>query len=520
MSQHEKLFDLILLGSGENGKEIIQGLEEQGKRVLYINLQPELIASMSVQVPYEYTSDERNEDKQPFKILAHTQTLNTSTYELRTYMFQAKQHEESLEVSSMKDQEVQSKEIEQAQPTKFESTVLKSEKEKHEINHVSKTEENNSLHKEENLEKVLQAFDEVLEVEEPTEKMKEEVVVPKKVMDEVNHSHRETASTEVNDSSIEQKIQPFILSEPNKDTTDSNNEKTLDILKARELSLRKKLFRRKNQVDSDNSSSFNQAFSSTLEVKPETEESKSPKSTDTNIASEPVESLDEQPIQKSIQEETDTNGHEHSSESLTYSSEYDREVKLRKKFLGRSRHSLSYSELEQQEEEAIQGNNEDITKQTESRERLTVEKQEEISPESLSLESFTSRRRSRAKKKNRLFANIVNRPPQARDNPPSSTPVTEANNQQSKPLASDYFPQSEDEIIDMADFNYNSELNTNSSPTLKRDTIEFEDAYGYNQWEEFFTPFSHSSRKRQEMNKIEKRKIALRGLHNLINNLG
>jgi hypothetical protein len=57
--------------------------------------------------------------------------------------------------------------------------------------------------------------------------------------------------------------------------------------------------------------------------------------------------------------------------------------------------------------------------------------------------------------------------------------------------------------------------------TLKKDDIELEDAYGgYNSWEEFLTPFSEGTRKRQELDKVEKRKIALRGLHNLINNLG
>ncbi len=56
---------------------------------------------------------------------------------------------------------------------------------------------------------------------------------------------------------------------------------------------------------------------------------------------------------------------------------------------------------------------------------------------------------------------------------------------------------------------------------LKRDEIELEDAYGdYSSWEEIMTPYSQSNRKRQEIDKIEKRKIALRGLHNLINNLG
>ncbi|MDN4592554.1 FAD-dependent oxidoreductase [Polycladomyces subterraneus] len=54
---------------------------------------------------------------------------------------------------------------------------------------------------------------------------------------------------------------------------------------------------------------------------------------------------------------------------------------------------------------------------------------------------------------------------------------------------------------------------------LKRDSIDFEDAYGYSSWDDLFTPFSNSS-KRQEFQQIEKRKLALRGLHNLINNLG
>lgn len=63
--------------------------------------------------------------------------------------------------------------------------------------------------------------------------------------------------------------------------------------------------------------------------------------------------------------------------------------------------------------------------------------------------------------------------------------------------------------------------NDDSETSLKRDEIELEDAYGdYSSWEEIMTPYSQNNRKRQEIDKIEKRKIALRGLHNLINNLG
>jgi hypothetical protein len=128
-------------------------------------------------------------------------------------------------------------------------------------------------------------------------------------------------------------------------------------------------------------------------------------------------------------------------------------------------------------------------------------------PSVFPLETFGSRRRSRAQKKSRIFANIESisepisypNPAPEKKEPPQSvqTPKTET------------FPENDPEEI--------------KSPTneLKRDNIEFEDAYGgYSSWEEFLTQFSHGNRKRQEMDKLEKRKIALRGLHNLINNLG
>lgn len=50
---------------------------------------------------------------------------------------------------------------------------------------------------------------------------------------------------------------------------------------------------------------------------------------------------------------------------------------------------------------------------------------------------------------------------------------------------------------------------------LKRDNIDIEDPYGQS-YEDFMEPFRSSSPDHQ----LEKRKLALRGLHNLINNLG
>jgi hypothetical protein len=56
---------------------------------------------------------------------------------------------------------------------------------------------------------------------------------------------------------------------------------------------------------------------------------------------------------------------------------------------------------------------------------------------------------------------------------------------------------------------------SDSGDTLKRDTIELEDPYGYDSYEDFLTPFANA-----ELEKLEKRKLALRGLHKLIKNLG
>lgn len=133
-------------------------------------------------------------------------------------------------------------------------------------------------------------------------------------------------------------------------------------------------------------------------------------------------------------------------------------------------------------------------------------KRSEVTP----IEPFTSRRRSRANKKSRLFANIepFKEPTLSKEAVSKSTEASETIQPPKKvpPI------QPED------DFNF---LESSTNDQLKRDDIEFEDAYGgYSSWEEFLTPFSQGNRKRQEMDKLEKRKLALRGLHNLINNLG
>jgi hypothetical protein len=142
---------------------------------------------------------------------------------------------------------------------------------------------------------------------------------------------------------------------------------------------------------------------------------------------------------------------------------------------------------------------------------------EEKETEVFTLEPFSSRRRSRTQKKARLQSLVEKREKKQSKRPASIFWEEPASTQEQN---HSLFPNGQPTIQPFSRKHaQNNKQETESS--LKRDDIEFEDAYGgYNSWEEFLTPFSQNSRKRQEMDKIEKRKIALRGLHNLINNLG
>ncbi|EGK10157.1 small heat shock protein C2 [Desmospora sp. 8437] len=56
----------------------------------------------------------------------------------------------------------------------------------------------------------------------------------------------------------------------------------------------------------------------------------------------------------------------------------------------------------------------------------------------------------------------------------------------------------------------------NSNDGLKKDELDISDPFGQS-YDEFLTPFSGGNPQDEQ---LEKRKLALRGLHNLINNLG
>lgn len=145
------------------------------------------------------------------------------------------------------------------------------------------------------------------------------------------------------------------------------------------------------------------------------------------------------------------------------------------------------------------------------------------------IEPFSTRRRARVQKKQRILSTVE----RYQGNKMSShevedtLPVQQETNFTSTDSENFFqqatFQKPKPKPINYEDFSETNPLEmveSNESDSLKRDNIEFEEAYGYNSWEEFMYPSSQNSRKRQGMDKIQKRKIALRGLHNLINNLG
>ncbi|MBD1371982.1 hypothetical protein IC620_06365 [Hazenella sp. IB182357] len=140
-----------------------------------------------------------------------------------------------------------------------------------------------------------------------------------------------------------------------------------------------------------------------------------------------------------------------------------------------------------------------------SAELTEAEKKEKTSP----------RKRTRLTKKNRLA--------QRRSVLSGKMDENESEAEQTVSESKDHTPSFNTTSIPLAHIDSEEHLDKKKetgSEKLKSDQIEFEDAFGYSSFEEFITPFSENSRKRQEIDQIEKRKMALRGLHNLINHLG
>lgn len=109
---------------------------------------------------------------------------------------------------------------------------------------------------------------------------------------------------------------------------------------------------------------------------------------------------------------------------------------------------------------------------------------------------------------------------QSRKPPSTPKPEEELTTQQQKRKRPSPPPLRREEPKKESSFHLNQEaarnVLKNSNDGLKKDDIDISDPFGQS-YDELFTPFSGGNS--QEEN-LEKRKLALRGLHNLINNLG
>lgn len=94
------------------------------------------------------------------------------------------------------------------------------------------------------------------------------------------------------------------------------------------------------------------------------------------------------------------------------------------------------------------------------------------------------------------------------DNPPQRTKPADYDSEREKRRSS-FIEKEEIRMI----------LEQSAGSPLKREAIQLEDPYGYNAWEDIM-PFSKGKGNNEILDASEKRRIALRGLRNLINNLG
>ncbi|MGA8942298.1 MAG: hypothetical protein WB502_06205 [Thermoactinomyces sp.] len=480
MLEFESQFDCILIGTGNSGKATVEALKEKGKKAFYIELKPEMIATLISQHAVQQsaaTGDPSSQmethiiKQEDGDIILTKQTLHTETLETNTYTLQVKQaeteqaaqqeeasfHMGSLYNESSREQPganddleiIEAQEVEYAKPP------------------FSFFGERNPFRKKTQRRKHKLTFQ---DHEEPNEEY------PIYQLERVH---------------LEDEEEPGFTPEQDWNSTFSGNKIFPDeeketiqepVYRERERKLRKKL-------------SGNQRLQA-VDSKPE-ESSSSHK---TDFASTADELSNDDLLQ-------------------TFPDFYPNDFNPKPEYPEPDANSQNYSYHS-------------LYEQTPPPEK---KQQNELIP----LEPFSPRRRVRSAKKNRFKQrreSLVEK---------VTRQIKEKNREQAGPLFADeqaaenneanpysYFSGGQPDIQPFSQ--HSNDIKKNEFPlkktesdhlnletSLKRDEIELEDAYGdYNSWEEIMTPYSQNNRKRQEIDKIEKRKIALRGLHNLINNLG
>lgn|GEM_PF-6884839 len=497
-------YDVIVIGTGEKTRSTVRALSEQGQQVMYIELLPEMLTTMVCHRPKKNPSSQeyktnKAQNQRKAKIHLQKQTMQTSAGETITYTFHVEETVELTEVERVEtDAHMQDEWESQQHPYLYQSsnhqqpnaepynlefvddfmdTHQSAESNFHD--HFYYEEESNANHQQD--ESIFYEID-----EDPIEKEKETI----DFTEEVHPSQQEEVEHEDLDENIFHNMSHTL------------KPSTLSQQKEREHEIREKLIRRKGK----------------------------PESTNLLTGDSPIqESSEEQPKQMQTiynhkDEEMDRSAFLHSV--LNKPSYSPKDTRLRKR--------LIYKPKIQQTGEKKNVINPNLPTQKQDQDQQK-EKQNVYSFEPLS-----SRRRARAQKKNRMLTNIQHTNPkpvsmEEQQQPSLLQEQTEAH-ESSETSSQPYLEESASKqpyVVESSSRQATGNFHTlestqpnlqmqedSVSDSLKKDDIEFEEPYGgYNSLEDFFPPYS-KNRKRQEMDEIEKRKIALRGLHNLINNLG
>ncbi|MCH5585045.1 hypothetical protein MK805_08685 [Shimazuella sp. AN120528] len=603
LQDHE--FDTVVLGFDDKSKETVETLKKEGKRVLYIPIDPQMMITMMAQKRVHTT--ESNETITHLQIQQHqmqTSFQNTTTYLLQpiVQMYDSETIEEQMnnqeeEVIEMDlhitsedntENEIVLQDEVEAEKVAFTFADVDSEETKEKVEEPTETssptseeleeeiEENHDISEEESIDEqeILEEEDKTFSFPIITPLAKESSLIDNRMLGIRRNKYPGLQRNEKNGLSssmissyhlfnpirIEEEEQIEEKQENQNELETNQDEQTTDNM---EIESESHIVPKPNFFDDKNNFIFHgpPPINQTTNLEQENIELSKTNSSDNSMdqdeqnEQEIAEQLAQTPLMKqnklpdmdelllqshleessSIPEEKTEKKEEVITEATEIQSEdenedsidetdktsahtlvLNRDIRLRKKF--------SFHKLHQET------TSNPIVKEV-NQEKLANDQTDEEQtkkPDVFPLEPFSSRRRN---KKSRLFSSLESAIP----NPivqPSSTSKPEKSFS-SLIQESLIQPDIEDEsikttksdpsanVIPSEEEETNADTIETTSDNLKIDNIEFEEPYGYNSFEDFFPSFSNSNdRKRQEMDKIEKRKIALRGLHNLINNLG
>lgn len=530
MNQSYEQYDVIIIGSGKSGQAAINSMKEQGIKALLIELEPHTVATMVNQSLIKpqpsspiYHTTENQDASLTHHIAVHKQVMSTTINQTVTY---------TLYASAVPDNDPV---IVEAEQTNKDSSYMSQSYTSHDHN------DNDMIVDAEFVEfspspSTNDNYDDDLEVVEPewVENQDDHDAFSAKFNHFSNHRKRYASHQKM-----------WAQKETLDADENADHDESLFNKSDQDFSLRSKLHRRKtfsqaNQTDENESPVEFDSFSYKA-----TEQQSNWIQSSTPIA----------PNKEAQQEAEEANKQSFLHTLLDQPLHLERESRLRKRFINKQRienqqkHVLPSPDKEMHNEGFYQSplsKRKIVGKQNHSNEIHEDLTGENTQSDLLQTDSNLTRKRTRAQKKKRMFGKqdhllfetrIKKTRQKSIQTDTESEPETVYHFDSSPtppfkpPMKENHFtfesenveesPSMEEHHVDTSSSTTSQANQQSGGDALKRDTIEFEEPYdGYSSWEDFVTPYSSNNRKRQEMDQVEKRKIALRGLHNLINNLG